>query len=136
MNAKQDLYITHYEGHDGEEGFPANNLLTTFRDWLNEQIQSIPAEFQSGARIDISTFDDNIGDQTLNIEIWYRRMETDSCSKSRARVKSPTPRLPKRRASAAQGPTRVVGGNEELSAAIDRDDDRSDVIGSQHLNAP
>ena len=75
--------ITHFVAEQYDATFPTGNLLA-FRDWLAQQIESIPAEYRDVAKIDIGT-DSSYDTCYATLEIKYQRPETPEETAARER---------------------------------------------------
>lgn len=65
------VWVTPYES-----GWPSSNLLE-FADWLAQKIAIIPEEYRANAEIEIEREDFWEDSSTLEINIFYHRLETD-----------------------------------------------------------
>ncbi len=59
-----------------ESGWPSSKLLE-FADWLADKIGCIPEECRANAEIEIEREDPREAGSTLEINIFYHRLETD-----------------------------------------------------------
>lgn len=79
---KEEKEVSLMDAEEDGHGWPPANIKE-FAEWLVEQVDQIPSEYRDSGEISISGVCGYDGDSSGNIEITYRRPETDEEEKLR-----------------------------------------------------